>query len=125
MADGIIAAHPVHNLAAVKIARNMPHGAVGVKLAAVKAGDPRRFLSAMLQCVQAKRDQRGSIIAASHPKHTAFFAQFVIVKRMRCDHDSLQGNASGAVRCDSGLGALIEALAANVSPRSSQFVSIL
>jgi len=59
---------------------------VVVEILAVKAADARRFLAAMLQRVQAKRDHCGCINGTAHTENTALFAQLVVVKRMSADH---------------------------------------
>ena len=81
------------NFVAVEIAGDMTHRAVRMEMRAIPAGDPGRFLSAMLQGVKAERnDGRGSI-GTPDAKDAAFLAEFVVVKRMCCQHDS------GDLRC--------------------------
>jgi hypothetical protein len=43
-------------IVAIEIARDMTHRAVGVEFGAVPTGDARRLLAAMLERVQAERD---------------------------------------------------------------------
>ena len=66
-------------IVAVEIARNVPHGAVGVELPSIPRAYPGRFLTAMLQCMKSERDKCCRGFRAPHAKNTALFAKFVIV----------------------------------------------
>ncbi len=70
----------------VKIAGDMAHCAVRVEFAAVKAGYPGRFLTAVLQCVKAQRNHRGSAFGIVNAKDTAFLAQLVVIEGIGGEH---------------------------------------
>ena len=65
---------------AVEIAGDMAHRAVGVEIVAVEAGDAGRFLAAVLQRVEAERDQRRGALRAGHAEDAALLAQLVVVE---------------------------------------------
>jgi hypothetical protein len=88
MAAGGIARERADNFITVKIARNMAHRAVGVKLGAVPACDPGGFLPPVLKRVQPKRHECSAGITAANPKNPAFFAKFIVIKRMCGQHES-------------------------------------
>ena len=54
--------------------------AAGEELGAVEAGDPDRFLAAVLQRVEAERARRGGLGSADHAEYAALFAQLVAVQ---------------------------------------------
>ena len=86
MAAGDVAGQAADHVVTVEIARDVTHGAVGVEQRAVEAGDPRRFLSAMLERMQAERGQRGRAVGAGHTENAAFLAEFVIVEGVGGQH---------------------------------------
>ena len=86
MADGGRPAQRPDHILAIEIAGNMAHGAPRVKVAAIETDDARRFLSAMLQRVQAKRGDSRRRFAPGDAEHAALLAQFVVVERMGCQH---------------------------------------
>jgi len=73
MAAGGIPAQAVDHFLAVEIAGYRTQGAMAVEFAAVAAGNARRFLSAMLQRVQAQRHHGGSVLNAGDTKNAALF----------------------------------------------------
>jgi hypothetical protein len=60
----------------------MPHGPVGVKVATREAGNARRFLTAMLERVEAKGHDGSGAFGAMYSKDAAFFAQLVPIVEM-------------------------------------------
>ena len=56
----------------------------------IEVNNAAGLLSTMLQSVQPQRDEIGSLGGANNTKHPAFFAQFVVVKRMGCDRHGLR-----------------------------------
>ena len=104
MAASDVAAQRDHDVLAVEVARDMSHRTVRVELIAVEAGDPGRFLAAMLQRMEAKRDQPGRVGGAGNAEDTALLAQLVPigfrdVERVRGQHRrfSENGQAGEAV----------------------------
>jgi len=83
-----IAGERADDIITVKIARYMPHRAVGVKFTAVPACDTGGFLPPVLKRVEAKGDKRSARIAAAYPKNPAFFAKLIVIKRMCGQHVS-------------------------------------
>ncbi len=68
-----------------KIVRDMADAAAGEEFGAVEAGDPGRFLPAVLKRVEAQRGGGGGIGRIDRAEHAALFAQLVAVlieKRM-------------------------------------------
>jgi hypothetical protein len=57
-----------------------------VEVAAVIAGDPGRFLAAMLEGVEAQGDHRRGALRAPDAEDPAFLAELVVVKGMRRQH---------------------------------------
>ena len=86
VADGDVARQRANDLLAVEIARDMPHRAVGMEGAAVEGGDPRRLLAAVLQRVQAERDQRGGTVIAVDADNAALLVQFVVIEWVGGEH---------------------------------------
>jgi hypothetical protein len=65
----------------------MTHGPVGVEIMAIPAGDSGRFLAAMLECMESESDHGRCRFRAGNAENPTFFAQLVVVERMRCEHD--------------------------------------
>ena len=63
-----------------EILRHVADAAPRIELHAVKTGDAHRFLSAVLQRVQAKRGHRGGVAGAKHAENAAFLVQLVAVR---------------------------------------------
>ena len=55
-------------------------------MAAVEAGDPGRFLAAMLERVEAERDEARGVVGAPDAEHAALLAQLVVVERIGRQH---------------------------------------
>ena len=53
---------------------------------AVEAGDAGRFLAAMLQRVEAERDEARGVVGAPDAENAAFLAQLVVVERIGGQH---------------------------------------
>ena len=86
MADRGAAGERPHHLVAVEIAGDMAHRPVGVEMGAVEAGDSRRFLAAVLERVQAERDEACGILDTPDAENPAFLAQLVVIERMSRKH---------------------------------------
>src|SRR3546814_19218110 len=59
---------------------------MGVEILAVKGGDARGFLSAVLQGVEPQRDNRGGAVGAMNTKYAALLAELGVVERMGRQH---------------------------------------
>ena len=57
----------------------MAQPATGKEFLSVEAGHANRFLAAMLQRVEAKRDDRRGIARTDHAENAALFAQLVAI----------------------------------------------
>ncbi len=97
MADGGVAGQPVHHLLAGEVVADEAETALGVKVLAVEADDARRFLAAMLECMEAESRQRGGVGMAEDAEHAAFLAQPVAVKLVVADEPG-QGGSGVSVR---------------------------
>ena len=86
VADRRVAAQPVNNGMPAEDISHQTHVAVGWELLAIEADNSGRFLTTMLQGMQAQCGERGSFIVAEDAENCAFLLQFVIVKRVRGDH---------------------------------------
>jgi hypothetical protein len=115
MAAGGVARKPPDNLVAVEISRNMAHGAVGMELNAVPAGDSRRLLPAMLESMEPQSDHGCRRVRAADPENSAFLAQLVVVERIRRKHLKANPFAAAPAACHRFLPAHIEASEAFVA----------
>ena len=86
MADRGAPGELADDVVAVEIAGDMAHRAVGMEMLAVEAGDPGRFLAAMLERVEAERDEARGIVGAPDAENAAFLAQFVVIERIGRQH---------------------------------------
>ena len=86
VADCGAAGEPADDIVAVEIAGDMAHRPVRVEMLAVEGGDARRFLAAMLQRVQAERDEARRIVGAPDAEHAALLAQLVVIERIGRQH---------------------------------------
>jgi len=86
MADGGPAGEPANDVVAVEISGDMAHRPVGVEMLAVEAGDPGRFLAAVLERVEAERDKARGIVGAPDAEHAALLAQLVVIERIGRQH---------------------------------------
>ena len=89
MAAGHTAGQRANHVVAIEIPCHVTHGAMGMEMVTVEAGDPGRFLAAMLECVQPQRDQRRCALIPRYTKYPAFLAERVAVigiERVRGQH---------------------------------------
>ena len=86
MPAGDRAGQRADHVVAVEIARHMPHRAVDVELAPVPARDAASLLPAMLERVEAERDQRRGPVRARYAEHAALLAQMIVLERMGGQH---------------------------------------
>ncbi len=70
---------------------------MGVELVAVEAGDPRRFLPAVLERVEPERDQRGGALGPGYAEDAALFAQLVVIEGVCGQHRPSRGSVSLAL----------------------------
>ena len=84
-----------HHRVAVEIARNMPHRAVGMIIAAVIADDPGGFLPAVLERVEAQRDEARRLVGAPDREDPALLVKVIVIERVGRQHglaESLVGD---------------------------------
>ena len=86
VADRRAAGEFAHDVVAVEVAGDMAHRAVRMEMLAVEARDARGFLAAMLQRVQAERDEARRIVGTPDAENAALFAQLVVVERIGRQH---------------------------------------
>ena len=89
MADRGAAGERANHFVAVESARDMAGGAVGVEARSVEAGDPRRFLSAMLQRMEPECDEASRDIGIPNAEDPAFLAKLVVVEGIGRPHQGL------------------------------------
>ena len=75
----------------------MAHGAMGVIIGAVEADDAGRFLAAVLQRMEAERDEAGGAVGAPDSENAAFLAQLVVVELVGGQH-VFRANPRGLAR---------------------------
>jgi hypothetical protein len=80
VADTRRAGEPSHHIVTIEIASDVTHCPVRVEMLAVERRDPRGFLSAVLQRVQAKRNEASRIVGTPDAEHAALFLELVPVK---------------------------------------------
>ena len=78
VADGGMAGQALAQVAAEMLA-DETHVAFGVEALAVKADDPARFLSPVLQRVQAEGRQQARFLVPEHAEYAALFAWLVVI----------------------------------------------
>src|SRR5260370_15867846 len=86
MAEGGMTEEPADDFLRAEILADMTHAAMGMELLAVIGHDPGGFLAAMLERVQAERNQRGGVGMAVNPEDAAFLAQMVVIVGIGCEH---------------------------------------
>ena len=74
------------DVVAVEIAGDMAHRAVRVEMLAVEAGDAGGFLAAVLERVEAERDEARGVVGAPDAEDAALLAQLVVVERIGRQH---------------------------------------
>jgi hypothetical protein len=87
MANRDVARQFADDFVAIKVACDMTHGAVGVIVGAVKADDAGCFLAAVLQRVEAERDEAGGSVSAPDSENSALLAELVVVEWVGRQHD--------------------------------------
>ena len=99
MANRDVSREALDDILPVKIAGDVAHRTMGVKLGAIEADDPGGFLAAMLERVKAERNEARGALGAPNAKHAALFMQRVAVgfgKGQSCEHDL--GDSSSMAR---------------------------
>ena len=81
-----MAGQATDDVIAVKIAGNMAHRTVRMEPFTIPAGDAGGFLPAMLQRMEAKRNDGGCRVCSPNPEYAALFAQLVIIKWIGGEH---------------------------------------
>ena len=79
MADRGLPGQPGDHLFRAEVVADLPHAAVGAELLPVIGDDAGRLLTAVLQRVQAERNERRRIGMAIHPEHAALFMEMIPV----------------------------------------------
>ena len=97
MADRDRARQLADDVVAVEIAGDMAHGAVGVIVGAVEADDAGGFLAAVLERVEAERDEAGGAVGAPDSENAALLAELVVVERVGRQHE-FRANPRGFAR---------------------------
>ena len=59
---------------------------VRLEVGAVEAGDAGRFLAAVLERVQAERDEARGVVGTPNAENPAFLAQLVVIERIGRQH---------------------------------------
>jgi hypothetical protein len=75
----------------------MSHCPVRVEMLAVEAGDPGRFLAAMLKRMEPQSDEARGVVGTPDAENAALFAQLVIIERMGRQHAPAPGWRLGIV----------------------------
>ncbi len=94
MADRGAPGERADHLVLVEIAGDMAHRAMAVEIAAVIAGDPGRFLAAMLERMQAQSGHRRGAVGAPQAEDAAFLAELVAVEGVSGQHVGLTAHIS-------------------------------
>ena len=76
---------------------------------AVEAGDARRFLAAMLERVEAERDEARGVVGAPDAEDAALLAQLVVVERIGRQHGRFM-SPTPAAACRASYSAVAAAL---------------
>ena len=87
MADGDLARQLADDVVAVEIAGDMAHGAMGMIIGAVEGDDTGGFLAAMLERVEAERDEAGGAFGAPDSENAALLAELVVIERIGRQHE--------------------------------------
>ena len=88
MAASDMAGQAADNFITVKVTGNMAHGTMRMEMRSIPARDSRRFLTPVLKRMKPKRNKGCASVSTANPKNPAFFAEFIVVKRMCCQHES-------------------------------------
>src|SRR3546814_632310 len=86
----------IDDIVPVEIAGDVAHGAVGMEIPPVPAGDAGGLLAAVLERMKAKRNDCGGGFCPPYAEYAAFLAEFVIVKRMCGQHRAIYRNLAVA-----------------------------
>ena len=86
MADGRTAGEAADDLVAVEIPGDMAHRPMRVEMLAVEADDAGGFLSAVLERVEAQRDEARSGVGAPDAEHPALLAELVVIEWIGRQH---------------------------------------
>jgi hypothetical protein len=86
MADASATWQTPHGFIPVEVAGDVAHRAVRMEMLAVERSDTRSLLAAVLQGMQAKRDEARRIVSTPNSKNAALFAQLVVVERIGRQH---------------------------------------
>src|SRR5260370_35872268 len=86
MAEGGMTEEPADDFLRAEILADMTHAAMGMELLAVIGQYPGGFVAAMLERVQAERNQRGGVGMAVNPEEAAFLGQMVVIVGIGCEH---------------------------------------
>jgi hypothetical protein len=86
MADGHRPLQPVDDRLRIELIADEAEAPFCVEGAAVESYDARRFLAAMLKCVETKRRKRSSLGVVEDTENPAFLVQLIVaeVQRDRC-----------------------------------------
>jgi hypothetical protein len=59
---------------------------MGMEMNAIETGDPGSFLAAMLQGMEAERDEACRIVGGPDAENSALLVQLIVVERIRGQH---------------------------------------
>ena len=94
VADAGAAGERADYLVAVEIAGDVAHAAVRMKMLAVEGRDAGGFLAAVLERVEAERDEAGGAVGTPNAENAAFFLELIVVERIGRQHVPLQAGVS-------------------------------
>src|SRR5436305_10966657 len=97
MADRGAAGELADNVVAVEIASDVAHRSVRVEMLAVEARDAGAFLAAVLEGVEAKRNEAGSVVDAPNAENPALLAQLIVFEGIGRQHGPVSPYASGGL----------------------------
>jgi hypothetical protein len=80
MPDTRPAAKAADDVVAVEVAGNMAHRAMRMEILAIEGRDASGFLTAVLEGVQAERNEARRIVGTPDSEDAALFAQLVVVE---------------------------------------------
>ena len=97
MSDAAAARELADDIVAIEVAGDVAHRAMRMEVLAVEARDARGFLPAVLERVQAERNEARGIVGTPDAKDAALLVQLVVVERVGRQHVSAPAGGNGNV----------------------------